>query len=157
MQCQVGQYFSSFRTAIEQTVTDTLSQIPGCLHYNACKLREVEVPGCGWTPGQKKKRAVTEGKDVLLSLSVKAVDSSKVTDDIEEKSEAVLFQIQYAVSTGKFKAILHGVNSTADRSSLKYLSSEIMCNPGFVTSIDGKGCGTFFFFFFLHAVKMSFI
>ena len=145
MQCQFGKAFSSFRTSIEQTVTDTLSEIPGCLYSDACKLKKVEVPGCGWTADQKKKkkRAVTKGKDVLLSLSVKAVDSPKLTDDVEEKSEAVLFQMQYAVSTGQFKVILHGVNSAADRSSLKHLSSDITCNPGFVTSSDRQGCGTY--------------
>ena len=145
MECQSGNGFSSFRTAIEQTITDTLSEIPGCLYTDTCKLKEVEVPGCGWTADQKKKkkREVTNGKDVLLSLSVKAVDSPKLTDDVEEKSEAVLFQMQYAVSTGKFKVILHGLNSTADRSSLKHLSSDITCNPGFVTSSDRKGCGTY--------------
>ena len=145
MQCQDGQGFRSFRTAIKQAVTDTLSEIPGCLYSDACKLKEVEVPRCGWTVDQKKKkkRAVTEGKDVLLSLSVKGVDSPKLTDDVEEKSEAVLFQMQYTVSTGKFTVISHGLNSTADRSSLKHLSTEMKCNPGFVPSSDRKGCGTY--------------
>ena len=66
---------------------------------------------------------------------------SSMTDDVDEKSEAVLFQMQYAISTGQFRISLHGVNSIADRSSFKHLSSEITCNPGFVKSSDKTGCG----------------
>ena len=79
--------------------------------------------------------------EVLFSLLVAAVDSASFTDDVEEKSEAILFQMQYAVSTGQFIISLHGVNSTADRSSFAHLSSVITCNAGFVTSSDLKGCG----------------
>ena len=79
--------------------------------------------------------------EVLFSLLIKAVESASMTDDVDEKSEAVLFQMQYAISTGQFRISLHGVNSTADRSSFKHLSSEITCNPGFVKSSDKTGCG----------------
>ena len=122
-------------------VRETLSLIPGCLNSNACKLKEVAVPGCGWTAHEKTRRAVADTMQVLFSLLVKAIDSASLADDIEEKSEAILFQMQYAVSTGQFRISLHGMNSTADRSSFKHLSSNITCIPGFVTSRDRKGCG----------------
>ena len=128
-------------SAVEQEVRDTLSTIPGCLNSNACKLKEVAVPVCGWTANQKTRRSVADAMEVLFSLLVKAIDAASLADDVEEKSEAILFQMQYAVSTGQFRISLHGVNSTADRSSLKHLASNITCNPGFVTSRDRKGCG----------------
>ena len=137
--CQMSH--SAVHSAFDQEVRETLSLIPGCLNSNACKLKEVAVPGCGWTAHEKTRRAVADTMQVLFSLLVKAIDSASLSDDIEEKSEAILFQMQYAVSTGQFRISLHGMNSTADRSSFKHLSSNITCIPGFVTSRDRKGCG----------------
>ena len=76
----------------------------------------------------------------MLSLAIKAIDSPTLADDIEERSEAVMFQMQYAVSTGQFRISLPGMNSTAERSSFQHLASDITCNPGFVKS-NGRGCG----------------
>ena len=78
---------------------------------------------------------------ILFSLRVRAIDSSSWTDDIDEKSEAIMFQMQYTVSTGQFRISLPGMNSTADRSSFQHHSINITCGPGFVKSIDRKGCG----------------
>ena len=139
--CQISQGLSDIHSALKQELADTLSTIPGCLDSDACKLTRISVPGCGWTAQEMTKRAVVDAMEVLFSLLVKAVESASMTDDVDEKSEAVLFQMQYAISTGQFRISLQGVNSTADRSSFKHLSSEITCNPGFVKSIDKIGCG----------------
>ena len=139
--CQIRQGLSDIYSALKQELADTLSTIPGCLDSDACKLTRISVPGCGWTAQEMTKRAVVDAMEVLFSLLVKAVESASMTDDVDEKSEAVLFQMQYAISTGQFRISLQGVNSTADRSSFKHLSPEITCNPGFVKSIDKTGCG----------------
>ena len=78
---------------------------------------------------------------ILFSLSIKPAHSSSLADDIEERSEAILFQMQFAVSTGQFNINLNGVNSTADRSSFEHISSNITCRAGFVSSSDHKTCG----------------
>ena len=127
--------------AVEQEVTKTLSTIPGCLNSNACKLKDVTVPECGWTANQRTRRSIGDAMKILFSLTVRAIDSSSLTDDIDEKSEAIMFQMKYAVSTGQFRISLPGMNSTADRSSFQHRSTNITCNPGFVKSIDRKGCG----------------
>ena len=116
-------------------------QSRGCQNANSCKLKEVTVPGCGWKTNQKEKSAVADAKKVYFSLNIKGVDPPSLADNIEEKSEAVLFQMQYAVSTGQFRISLYGVNSTADRSSFEHVSSDIECYPGFVRSTDRKECG----------------
>ena len=139
--CQTSRGLSDIHSALEREVADTLSTIPGCLNSNACNLTRISVPGCNWTALQMTRRAVVHAMEVFFSLLVKAVDSASQTDDVDEKSEAVLFQMQYVISTGQFRISLHGVNSTADRSSFKHLSSNITCNPGFVKSIDKTGCG----------------
>ena len=131
-----------FRSAIEEEVNRTISTIPGCFNSNACKLKEVTVPECDQFPNQRRRREVADfKKKVLFSTLVKAVDSASLTEDVEEKSEAILFQMQYTVSTGQFMITFDGVNSTADKSSFEYLSFTIKCNTGFVTSIDRKACG----------------
>lgn len=80
--------------------------------------------------------------EVLFSLLVfKENQSSLAADNIEGKSEAVLFQIQFAVAEGEFTISLHGVNITADRSTFKHILTKITCSTGSVTSNDGKGCG----------------
>ena len=133
---------NKLRAAMEQEVGNTLSTIPGCSNSNGvCELKEVSVPTCGWTSNQKTRRSVANKVEVLFSVSVKASDSSSLADDIEEKSEAILFEMQYAVSTGQFRIKFDGVNKTADRSSFTHLSSNITCSAGFVSSIDLRGCG----------------
>lgn len=141
--CEGSQSYNGFRSAFEREVSDTLQTIRGCLSFNTCILKEVTVPGCGWTANQRKRRAVTNSKDVLFSLSVKSYDSDSTKDDIEEKSEAILFQMQYAVSTGQFVIALDGINSTANRSSFEHVSSDVICNPGFVKRSDRMGCGKY--------------
>lgn len=132
--CQMSR--TAVQSAVEQQVTKTLSTISGCTDSNACTLKEVAVPECGWTANQRTERPVASSLKIMLSLSVKATDSASLADDIEEKSEAVLFEMQYAVSTGQFRISLPGVNSTADRSSFQHLTTDITCNPGFVKSYD---------------------
>jgi len=129
------------RDSLEQEVDHTLSAVPGCLNSNGvCKLQGVSVPACGWTSNQKTRRSVANQVKILFSVSVKVADSSSHADDIEEKSEAILFQMQYAVSTGQFNINFNGVNKTADRSSFAHLSFNITCSAGFVSSSDQKGC-----------------
>ena len=137
--CQMS--YGALHHAFEQEVTKTLSTIPGCLNSNACKLKEVTVPACGWSANQRTRRSITDAMKILFSLRVRAIDSSSRTDDIDEKSEAIMFQMQYTVSTGQFRISLPGMNSTAVRSSFQHHSINITCNPGFVKSIDRKGCG----------------
>ena len=128
------------QSAVEKQVTKTLSTTSGCTDSYACSVEEVLVPECGWTNNKKARRSVAGGMKIMLSLAIKASDSYSVADDIEETSEAVLFQMQYAVSTGQFRISLPGMNSTAERSSFQHLASDITCNPGFVKS-TGRGCG----------------
>ena len=128
------------QSAVEQQVAETLSTISGCTDSNACTLKEFSVPDCAWTTKQITRRSVAGGMKIILSLAIKAIDSPTLADDIEERSEAVMFQMQYAVSTGQFRISLPGMNSTAERSSFQHLASDITCNPGFVKS-NSRGCG----------------
>lgn len=137
MQCNIIQSPKELRSAVEKEINDTLSTVPGC---HACVLKEVTVPGCESIANQNR-RSVDQATEVLFSLLVKSVDSSSTVDNVEETSEAVLFQMQYAVATGQFTISLHGMNSTADRSSLKHLFTNITCSAGFVKSKTGYGCG----------------
>ncbi len=123
-------------SSIKNEVSDTLLEVPGC---HACQLKEVTVPGCESLASQRKKRGVENGVEVLFSLVIKSEDDGNV----EEKSEAVLFQMQYAVAAGKFIITLHGINTTADRSSFRHVFSIVKCGAGFVMASDGKGCGTY--------------
>ncbi|XP_067016111.1 uncharacterized protein [Acropora muricata] len=127
------------QSALEQQVTKTLSTTSGCTDSYACTVEEVSVPECGWATKKKTRRSVDGGMKIMLSLAIKASDSYSLADDIEETSEAVLFQMQYAVSTGQFRISLPGMNITAERSSFQHLASDITCNPGFVKS-NGRGC-----------------
>ena len=107
-----------------------------------CELKDATVPGCESAANKKKRRAVDNAMEVLFSLVVKeGSDSSLLGGNVEEKSEAVLFQMKYAVATGQFQISLGGINSTADRSSFQHLFSNVTCGAGFVTSGDRKGCG----------------
>lgn len=138
MQCNAIQSHEELRSAVEKELADTLSTVRGC---DACTLKTFTVPGCESIANKNKRRSVDQAIEVLFSLLVKSVGSSSIVENIEEKSEAVLFQMQYAVATGQFVIILHGMNSTADRSSLKHLFSNITCSPGFLKSKTGKECG----------------
>ncbi|XP_068737640.1 uncharacterized protein [Montipora capricornis] len=131
---------NGLRASIEEEVDQTLSTIPGCVNDNACKITNVLVPECGWTSNQKRRRSVGSTKKVLFSLSVKPSAAASLPDDIEETSEAILFQMQYVVSTGKFSINFNGINSTADKSSFEHLSSNITCSPGFVSRNDETTC-----------------
>lgn len=133
MQCT--QSDETLRSEIEREINVTLSTVPGC---QACILEEVIVPECESKRNRTKRREVVQAIEVLFSLLVKA---SPLGDNIEEKSEAVLFQMQYTVATGQFMISLHGMNSTADRSSLKHLFSNVVCSAGFLKSKSGKRCG----------------
>ncbi|PFX23098.1 sushi, von Willebrand factor type A, EGF and pentraxin domain-containing protein 1-like isoform X2 [Stylophora pistillata] len=124
--------------AVKSAVNKTLSTVS---RWHACQLTKLTVPGCELPEENKKKRAVTYAMEVLFSLMVReALDSNSVNDDVTEKSEAVLFQMKYAVATGQFIINMNGMNITAERSSLQHLSSSVICNAGFVTSSDEKGC-----------------
>lgn len=139
MQCKTIQSHNDLHSAVEKEIKDTLSTVPGC---HACLLKEITVPGCESTASKKKKRAVDNALQVLFSLVVKeGAGSPLLGGTVEEKSEAVLFQVQYAVSTGHFRIGLHGMNSTAGRSSYQHLFSNVTCGVGFVRSSDEKGCG----------------
>ena len=139
--CEGSQSYHNFRSAFEQEVSETLRMIHGCFNSNACVMKEVAVPGCGWTVNQRSRGVAADSKDVFFSLSVKAYDSASTEDDVEEKSEAILFQMQYAVSTGQFIITLENMNSTVNRSSFEHVSSDVICYPGFVEREDRMGCG----------------
>ena len=139
MQCSIIQSREELHSAVEKEIKDTLSAVQGC---RTCNLKDVATPGCESTTNKRKGRAVDRAMEVLFSLVVREDnDSSSLGDNVKEKSEAVLFQMQYAVATGQFQISLHGMNSTADRSSFQHLFSNVTCAAGFVTSGDRKGCG----------------
>ena len=111
----------------------------GC---HACKLKDVATRGFESRASKRKRKPVDNAMEVLFSVVVKGnTDSSLPGSDVEETSKAVLFQMRYAVATGQFQIALNGMNSTADRSSLQHLFSNVTCAAGFVTSKDLKGCG----------------
>ena len=144
MQCNIIQSHEELHSAVEKEIQDTLTTVQGC---HACQLKDVATPGCESTASKRKRKAVDYAMEVLFSVLVKGgTDSSSPGDDVEEMSEAVLFQMRYAVATGQFQIALNGMNSTADRSSLRHLFSSITCAAGFVTSEDRKGCGKHCFF-----------
>lgn len=144
MKCNVIQSREELHSAVEKEIQDTLTTVQGC---HACKLKDVTTPGCELTGSKRKRKALDRAMEVLFSLVVKGdTNSSSPGDDLEEKSEAVLFQMQYVVATGQFQITLNGMNSTADRSSLQHLFSNVTCAVGFVTSEDRKGCGRHCFF-----------
>ena len=139
MQCKSIQSREELRSAIEKEVSDTLSTIPGC---HTCQLKTLTVPKCTLASNQKSRRALDHSVEVHFSLVVKeAVNLSSSEDSVEEKSEAVLFQMQYAVAAGQFIISLHGQNISADRSSFEHISSNITCGAGFVSTSSRKECG----------------
>ena len=135
LQCNILQGLGKLYAAVKKVVNDMLLTVQGC---HACKLKDVATPGCQPVANTKKRRAIDQAMKVLFSL---VVNSSSPGDDVEERSEAVLFQVQYAVATGQFQISLNGTNSTADRSSLQHLFSNVTCAAGSVESADRKGCG----------------
>ena len=141
MKCEDIQSQDELRSALEKRLSNTLSTLSGC---HSCSLKTVTVPGCESKTIQRPKRAIDTAVEVLFSLVVfNDINSSSLEDNVEEKSEAVLFQMQYAVSTGQFMISLHGMNTTARRSSLEHLFSKVTCSVGSVPSNDGKGCGKY--------------
>ena len=144
MQCNIIQSRELLHSAVEKEIQNTLTTVEGC---HACKLKDVAAPGCESIAGKRKRKAVDHAMEVLFSVLVKGdTDSSSPEDDVDEMSEAVLFQMRYVVATGQFQITLNGMNSTADRSSLQHLFSNVTCAAGFVTSEDRKGCGKHCFF-----------
>ena len=141
MKCEDIQSHDELRSSLENRLSSTLSTLSGC---HSCKLKTVSVPGCESKGNQRPKRAIDATVEVLFSVVVdKDINSSSSEDNVEEKSEAVLFQMQYAVSTGQFMISLHGINTTAQRSSLRHLFSKVTCSVGSVPSNDGKRCGEY--------------
>lgn len=136
MSCNGSQSHNELRSAIEKETSDTLSTIPGC---QACQLQEIEIPECQISANQRGRRAAKSFMRVTFSLMVFRA-SNLTYDDVQEKSAAVLFQMKYAVATGQFTITLHGMEIKADRSSLQLLSTSVVCDAGFVTSSDEKGC-----------------
>ena len=144
MKCGDIQSHDELRSALKKRLSSTLSTLSGC---HSCNLKTVAVPGCESKANQRPKRAIDTTVEVLFSLVVfKDMNSSSTDDSVEEKNEAVLFQMRYVVATGQFQIALGGMNSTADRSSLQHLFSNVTCAVGFVTSEDRKGCGRHCFF-----------
>lgn len=130
MQCNIIQSREKLHSAVEREIQATLSTV------QEWKLKDVETPECEASADERKRRAVDLPLKVLFSL---VVNSSG--DDVEEKSEAVLFQMQYAVATGQFQISLSGMKSTANKSSLQHLFTNVTCAAGFLMSGDRKGCG----------------
>ena len=141
MKCEDIQSHDELRSALEKRLNNTLSILSGC---QSCNLKTVAVPGCESTANQRPRKAVNTVVKVLFSLVVfKDINSSSSEDNVEEKSKELLFEMQYAVAAGQFMITLHGINTTAQRSSLKYLFSKITCSVGSVPSNNGKRCGEY--------------
>ncbi|PFX23105.1 Fibropellin-1 [Stylophora pistillata] len=135
MLCNGSQSHSELRSAIEGETAATLSTVPGC---QACQVQEIEIPECQISANQSRR---TAKPFMRVTFSLMVFRASNLTyDDVQEKSAAVLFQMQYAVATGQFTITLHGMDIKADRSSLLLLSTSVVCDAGFVTSSDEKGC-----------------
>ena len=144
MKCDIIQSREEFNSAVEREIRDTLITVQGC---HACRLKDFATRGCESRASKRKRKSVDIAMEVLFSVVVNGnTDSSLPGSDVEETSEAVLFQMRYAVATGQFQIALNGMNSTADRSSLQHLFSNVTCAAGFVTSKDRKGCGKHCFF-----------
>lgn len=147
IQCKNIGSHDELRLAIEKEISDTLTIIPGC---EACQLKTLTVPGCDLAPYRKSKRSVDNSVKIQFLLVVKeAVNVSSSMDSVDEKSEALLFQMQYVVAAGKFMINLNGNNFTADRSSFEHISSSITCGAGYVQTKSGKECGRHYSLSFL--------
>ena len=131
--CQRGQQFRQLPYVIQREVKTLLKSVPGCSYADECKTEGVRTAPC---------HTVNELLEVLFLVSIKKNHSSlKVS--IEDTSVAVLFQLQYTVSTGKFGISISGNYMTAERSSLKHFSTQFKCSPGSVLSSNREGCGKF--------------
>ena len=118
---------------VQRQVWTALRSVPGCSFADECEPRVAKMSKC---------RGVNDALEILFLVSIKSSHSTlKVT--IDDTSEAVLFQLQYVVSTGKFTISLDGIYMTAKRSSLKHLSTQFKCAPGSVLNIQRAGCGKF--------------
>lgn len=135
IQCSNVQSQKEIRSALEEGMNGVLSPVTGC---QSCQVKKMEVPECK----SRKSRAAKTYIEVLFSFVIrKDKSSSSSGESTEEISEAVLFQMNYAVATGQFRLYLDGLNSTADRSSFNLVYSNVTCNLGFVTTSDRKRCG----------------
>ena len=140
--CQRSQHLRQLPYLIQREVRKSLRSIPGCSFADECKIQGVRISSC---------HTGNELLEILFLVSIKKSHSSlKVS--IEETSEAVLFQLQYTVSTGKLGISISGNYITAERSSLKHFSTQFKCSPGSVLSSNRRGCGKFknSNFFFLY-------
>lgn len=100
MKCEDIQSHDELRSALKKRLSNTLSTLSGC---HSCNLKTVAVPGCESKANQRSKRAVDTNVKVLFSMVLfKDVNSSSSEGNVEEKSEEVLFQMQYAVAAGQF-------------------------------------------------------
>ena len=139
MQCKNIGSHDALRLAIGKEISNTVKAIPGC---QTCQLKTLTVSGCDLTASPKRRRSVDLSLKVQFSLMIKkTVDVSSSEDSVDEKSEALLFQMQYVVAAGNFMINLHGRNITADRSSFEHISSSITCGAGYETAGSGEDCG----------------
>ena len=131
--CQRNQNLQQLPASVKRQVWTALRSVPGCSFADECEPRFAKASKC---------RSVNNALEILFLVSIKSSHSTlKVT--IDDTSEAVLFQLQYVVSTGKFRISLDGIYMTAKRSSLKHLSTQFKCPPGSVLNIKRAGCGKF--------------
>ena len=131
--CRKSRNLQRLPILIQYEVWTSLRSVPGCTFADECEVRVIKTHRC---------RTVNDFIEILFLVSIKSSHSTlKVT--IEDTSEAVLFQLQYVVSTGKFTISLDGIHMTARKSSLKHLSTQFKCPPGSVLNIKRTGCGKF--------------
>ena len=131
--CQRNQNLQQLPALVNRQVWTALRSVPGCSFADECEPRFAKASKC---------RSVNNALEILFLVSIKSSHSTlKVT--IDDTSEAVLFQLQYVVSTGKFTISLDWIYMTAKRSSLKHLSTQFKCPPGSILNIKRAGCGKF--------------
>ncbi|XP_020616754.1 uncharacterized protein LOC110054740 [Orbicella faveolata] len=137
--CQRNRNQQQLPVLVQRQVWTSLRSVQGCSFAGECETRVAKVSKC---------RSENDALEILFLVSIKSSQSTlKVT--IDDTSEAVLFQLQYVVSTGKFTISVDGIYMTAKRSSLKHLSTQFKCPPGSVLNIKRAGCvacpvGTFY-------------
>ena len=131
--CQRNQNLQQLPALVKRQVWTALRSVLGCSFADECEPRFAKASKC---------RSVNNALEILFLVSIKSSHSTlKVT--IDDTSEAVLFQLQYVVSTGKFTISLDGIYMRAKRSSLKHLSTQFKCPPGSVLNMKRAGCGKF--------------
>lgn len=128
--CHRSPYPRGVIRAIQLVVRKSLSSIPGCSFADECKTYAVSSSACG---------DVINALKVQFSVSIQKSRSTLVAT-VEETSEAAKFQLEYDVSTGNFSIEIYGLSITADKSSLKHLSTTFTCLPGSVVGKDTKSC-----------------